>query len=171
MPSKARQPWTSGVLAAAVAESKSVDEVAQRLGRTKAAVYSRAHVEGVSLVHFMPRRTISQLEYKRQYYKRNKNIRDAYCRNWRRKTRLELIAKFGGKCANCMIDNPDVLDFDHIENDGYKDPKRNIVFLVKANPERFQLLCKNCNWLKELNRRINAQQVTIAKTSDASCRA
>jgi len=104
----------------------------------------------------MPKKKMCKPEYQRQYYKRTKNIRDAYCRNWRRKARLELIANFGGKCAHCMIDNSDVLDFDHIQNDGHKDPKRNIVFLVKANPERFQLLCKNCNWLKELNRRINA---------------
>ena len=167
MPSQAGKPWTPGELAAAVAESKSVDEVAERLGRTRFAVYSRAHVEGVSLIHFMPQRKMCKPEYRRQYYKRTKNIRDAYCRNWRRKARLELIAKFGGKCAHCMIDNPDVLDFDHIHNDGHKDPKRNIVFLVKEKPERFQLLCKNCNWLKELNRRINAQQVTVAATSDA----
>jgi hypothetical protein len=155
----ARRPWGEGELQWAVTESKSVREVAERLGRTQAAVYSRAHSEGISLRHFMPKRKMPKNEYSRVYYKRTKHVRDAYCRAWRNQARKDLLIQHGGKCVHCGIDNLDVLDFDHINNDGHKDSRKNIIFLVKQDPSRFQVLCKNCNWLKELTRRRNAKQV------------
>ena len=76
----------------------------------------------------------------------------------KRHERIRMIALYiysNGKmeCANCKCDEIDVLSIDHINNDGYK--SRNAYFyywLQKYNyPNDFQVLCRNCNWLKHLN--------------------
>ena len=61
------------------------------------------------------------------------------------------------KCANCGIKNLDVLELDHIKNDGAKERKirksgtQFYRWLVKNNfPSGYQVLCRNCNWLKYL---------------------
>ena len=95
-------------------------------------------------------------EKRAQYYQLNKAKLDAYRLEWGKQTRLKLIEELGGKCNSCGETDYIVLDFDHIHDDGHKDSGKNIVFEVKANPSRFQLLCKNCNWRKEYSRRQNA---------------
>ena len=59
------------------------------------------------------------------------------------------------KCSQCNCDIYEVLDIDHIENDGNKE-RKNIKctlsfyqYIIKNNfPKKYQILCKNCNWLK-----------------------
>jgi len=92
----------------------------------------------------------------KEWYQANREKADEYNREWGRKERLRLIDQFGGKCVHCGEDDPVVLDFDHINDDGHLDTKKKIIFRVKENPSRFQLLCKNCNWRKEYQRRIDA---------------
>lgn len=80
-----------------------------------------------------------------------------------------MIEYFGGKCVHCGHNDPICLDFDHILDDGYRDKSgKGIIFYVKENPERFQLLCKNCNWKKEYTRRQNAIEIKEATGSDES---
>lgn len=62
------------------------------------------------------------------------------------------------KCLWCGIDDIRVLDLDHINDDGAKhrdEINYNLIFWIKKNnfPPMFQVLCRNCNWIKELNRR------------------
>jgi len=59
------------------------------------------------------------------------------------------------KCANCGVEDERVLTFDHLNNDGKKHRKEvglsMVYWMVKNNfPPIFQVLCQNCNWLKEL---------------------
>jgi len=68
-------------------------------------------------------------------------------------TRLELIRLMGSRCVHCGEDDPVVLTFDHVKDDGFTERKGERVSVVKKNPERFQLLCHNCNWRKEYWRR------------------
>lgn len=101
--------------------------------------------------------------YCREYYRKNRAAMDARMERWRSGKRLEFIAQLGGKCVHCGEKNPIVLDFDHIHNDG-AEHRRNtggvaiVRYLSKhgVNPEQFQLLCKNCNWIKEYKRRKDA---------------
>jgi hypothetical protein len=74
------------------------------------------------------------------------------------KVRLDMIVAYGGVCCQCLINDVDVLDIDHIDNTGAIDRKKNLHgynlyrALKKAGwpKDNFQLLCKNCNWKKHL---------------------
>lgn len=60
------------------------------------------------------------------------------------------------QCNNCECKDIRVLDIDHINNNGAKHRiemgQLNAVWwIVKNNfPPGFQILCRNCNWIKEL---------------------
>jgi len=113
-----------------------------------------------SIVLYNENRTKKSKEEKAQdraaWYQKNKNAADFRAKEWRQRERLLLISLFGGACVHCGETDPIVLDFDHINNDGHKESGKNIIFSVKQNPSKFQLLCKNCNWKKEYWRRKNA---------------
>lgn len=88
-----------------------------------------------------------------------------YARKWREKNREAIFSIYGGKCNSCGESDPIVLDVDHVQDDGaaHRAEKGFGQLLMKDIlnagycPERFQLLCKNCNWRKEHARRIAAR--------------
>ena len=102
---------------------------------------------------------------------KDKNIQNRYQRMnydhriYYKRTRDKAIICLGGKCVGCGIDNFDVLQFDHINNDGYIERKytngiRNVndagigrqlyAKIIKYDEiaMKYQLLCANCNMLK-----------------------
>jgi hypothetical protein len=96
-----------------------------------------------------------------KHYYKNPKIHHERVRISRGKLRIETIKAYGGKCCHCGTADFEVLDIDHIENDGAKERKENLFaynLYRKLKKEdypkaRYQLLCKNCNWKKELKRR------------------
>lgn len=76
-----------------------------------------------------------------------------------------MVAAYGGKCAHCGINDQVVLDIDHIDNNGSIHRKQGIhgwqlYRLLKRQgwpKDNYQLLCKNCNWRKEILRRRPAE--------------
>lgn len=61
-------------------------------------------------------------------------------------------------CGWCGITDKRVLDVDHINDDGKRqraEVNNNLTWWIVKNkfPEGFQILCRNCNWIKELNKR------------------
>ncbi|MCK4260092.1 MAG: hypothetical protein KAX49_14025 [Halanaerobiales bacterium] len=74
-----------------------------------------------------------------------------------RKLRQLAIQRLGGRCADCEIDDEEVLVFDHKNNDGYKERreissyiyhKRLYEGILEDRREDIQLLCANCNMKK-----------------------
>jgi 5-methylcytosine-specific restriction endonuclease McrA len=76
--------------------------------------------------------------------------------------RLEMIKAYGGKCATCGEMDTEVLEFDHVNNDGSIHRKEiNAVgnqwyaWAKKNNyPSIFQVLCANCHRRKHRKRQV-----------------
>lgn len=87
----------------------------------------------------------------------------ASAQRYRDKIRLEMVKEYGGKCCKCGITDSDLLVLDHIYDDAQIDRKQNnhtggihMYSFLRRNgwpKDKYQLLCHNCNYKKELERR------------------
>jgi hypothetical protein len=108
-------------------------------------------------------------QYSINAYKRNPQKCKIITVRSRFKTRIDAINAYGAKCCSCGIDDFDVLDIDHIFNDGAAERKKNLFAynlyreLKKQGypKDRYQILCKNCNWKKEIQRRRSSSFTNI----------
>jgi 5-methylcytosine-specific restriction endonuclease McrA len=93
----------------------------------------------------------------RAKYRFTPKYRETARKNWRdreRKLRQEVLERFGAKCAICGYDGDiRALEIDHINNNGNIERKkmRHSEILKRAleHSEEYQLLCANCNRIKE----------------------
>jgi hypothetical protein len=95
------------------------------------------------------------------FYKSRKNwkiknpekLRD-YERKYNLNAREEIWKLLGDECRICGFEDKRALQVDHINGDGYKDRKvrsvRKLLYQIRKSPERFQILCANCNWIKRI---------------------
>ena len=84
------------------------------------------------------------------YYKSSYKIS---CKKWRDKIRSEVLCLLGNKCVRCGFSDIRALQIDHIYGCGNKErnSQRTSNQLKKgilSHPEKYQLLCANCNWIK-----------------------
>ncbi|MBI3937123.1 MAG: hypothetical protein HY323_09110 [Betaproteobacteria bacterium] len=99
---------------------------------------------------------------------RHKAAHTAYIKEWQarnpgktafwklkgqRDTRLRTIEHLGRKCRRCGFEDWRALQIDHVNGDGRKDRERDgnryrLFRSIIAHPEKYQLLCANCNWIK-----------------------
>lgn len=84
-----------------------------------------------------------------QLQKKNKDKR------YRQELRLKAIELMGGQCSVCLIDDHDVLEFDHItpllrRSSGIKTKGDTATVVIKDKDRQlnFQLLCSNCHTKK-----------------------
>lgn len=100
-------------------------------------------------------------KYSLSAYYRNPEKSHKITHKHRKKLRIEMIDEYGGKCSDCGISDYDVLSIDHIDNTGSEDRKNglygyNLYRKLKKESwpkHNYQLLCRNCNWKKEIKRR------------------
>ena len=91
--------------------------------------------------------------------RRKKYQRQYKLKRWH-ETRLKVLTHYGGnppKCSHCGFNNYKVLELDHINNNGADERKKfkstyQLYFWIVRNnyPAGYQILCRNCNWLKYL---------------------
>jgi len=94
---------------------------------------------------------------KSQYFATNKDKVYEYRKAREKRTKLEVIAHYGGKCACCGETIVEFLTMDHIYGGGRKHAKElkktRFFMWVKRNnyPDSLQILCFNCNCGREIN--------------------
>ena len=97
-------------------------------------------------------------EWLRQYRRDNSEKYNARWRDdyYRKKKAVHKL--LGNICKNCGEDDPIYFQIDHVNNDGHiersqKNGRQDIYVIKKylETPERYQLLCANCNWAKRMN--------------------
>lgn len=111
----------------------------------------------------------------RSYIKRNKHKHNAMHRKYNHRLKdLSFFAYGGYKCVECGEEREPCLTIDHINNDGAR--HRKLIgtsgqkihrWLKKHNyPPGFQVLCRNCNWIKYHARSNLARQHSHRGISD-----
>lgn len=92
-----------------------------------------------------------------EYFGKGKNkckdCRNSESRERNAQNRLAALELLGGKCECCNISEPVFLDIDHVNDDGNVDRKKGngkTWLSALREPDRFQLLCKNCNGAKAI---------------------
>ena len=91
-------------------------------------------------------------EWARQYRKDNsERINTRWKADYHKKKKV-VHNLLGNKCKNCGEDDPIYHQIDHVNNDGHIEGYD--IYAIKKyleTPERYQLLCANCNWAKRMN--------------------
>ena len=97
-------------------------------------------------------------EWARQYRRDNSEKLNAIWRDDYYRKKKAVHELLGNMCKNCGEDDPIYFQIDHVNNDGYierslKNGRQDIYVIKKylETPERYQLLCANCNWAKRMN--------------------
>lgn len=87
------------------------------------------------------------------YRIKNRIRRNAQFRELLHKKRADIINFLGGKCVRCGFIDFRALQIDHINGGGIKE--KNLMSnplkyykVICNNPQKYQLLCANCNWIK-----------------------
>ena len=117
-----------------------------------------------------PRKIVDKkVLYLRRWHQENRRKQNNFYQGYRDKLKLEMVEAYGGKCLHCSESDPIVLVIDHINDDSVEDYKKGITGgfklyqYLKRNSwptDRYQLLCHNCNYRKEFNRRRdNAERI------------
>ena len=113
----------------------------------------------------------------REYRQRNPDKYREHKRRFNRALRQAVLIGYGAVCASCGYNDVRALDLDHVNNDGGAERraangntgghnwKTYPVAIDEGFPPRFQLLCRNCNWIKHLSYqsevRANANQGSL----------
>ena len=74
-------------------------------------------------------------------------------RKAQQKPHIEAINLLGAKCVKCGFSDVRALQIDHVNGGGMKESRRlGGMYAVYKNvllePEKYQVLCANCNWIK-----------------------
>ena len=92
--------------------------------------------------------------YNKEWRSKNREKSNAYGRARNKKRRDKIITAYGGKCVCCGESTPEFLAIDHVHNTGADERRQyggggiyNQV-IKDGFPDKYQLLCHNCNLAK-----------------------
>lgn len=113
-------------------------------------------------------------EQKKKYNIKNREILADKRYKKRSKYKIMVLQHYGDEvleCAKCGIKNIDCLEIDHINNQGARERRKLFgsqggsgtsfyLWLIRNDfPKGYQVLCKNCNWLKYLKYKRSKRKV------------
>jgi hypothetical protein len=136
-------------------------------GRAHKAAYQAEHPESVDIANLRRRQKYATEGYskreqeRRRYREKTREKRTAYYREKYRALCDRVFEHYGPRCVHCGESDRIVLTVDHVNNDG--NTHRNAIgqsgtaiytdIVRRGFPDTFQILCRNCNWRKEVLRR------------------
>lgn len=134
---------------------KNVNLFYKKSGRTGLAAYSSSCISCINILRKEDRKN-NPAKYHlidKAYYHNNKTKIKQNNALWRYSKRKEILELLGGKCCRCGFDDVRALQVDHVNGGGHQERKIttsvNKLFKdIKKIPEKYQLLCANCNWIK-----------------------
>jgi hypothetical protein len=91
-------------------------------------------------------------EYNKGYQDKNKAQLQKYFANRYYTLKEKVFVILGSECSNCGCNDKRILQVDHVNGHGYSERKtsKKIPFKnIEKNPEKYQILCPNCNWIKK----------------------
>jgi len=93
------------------------------------------------------------LKAKKKYVTDSKEYMRLHCQAYRYEFKLKALKIYGLVCAECGMDDPDTLCFDHIGGVRKEDRSPSFIYRLVREPKRedIQILCANCNWKKQSN--------------------
>ena len=115
------------------------------------------------------RKTARYRSWRRRYTKRNRLKLRSQQRQYRKKLRINVLLRYGGKCQCCNEANEGFLTIDHIRGGGREHRKRmggagSIIYAwLRMNnyPRGFRVLCMNCNLSVSKGRGICAHKLKV----------
>lgn len=126
--------------------------------------------EGINFELPVSDRGIKQINLSKEEHKNRELILSKIAKI---KIRLEAMQAYGGKCSNCEENHPLFMTIDHVNNNGYLEHKTPGIefyqylksFGYPGKGTQVQILCHNCNALKEYKekRNLKAQQKGLEK--------
>ncbi len=112
-----------------------------------------------------PDERIKMIERRRQ----NNN---SFNKEYRKRFKKAIFDILGNKCVKCGFTDERALQIDHINGNGHQDRKEKgdyygrILKELTTIPDKYQLLCSNCNWIKkfENDETPNSQKLLANRT-------
>lgn len=87
--------------------------------------------------------------------KENRAYYAEYAKNYQQTARKAILEILGDKCSQCGFNDLRALQIDHISGGGSKDRRNGkgsyyhrMLKDLETQPNKYQILCANCNWIK-----------------------
>jgi hypothetical protein len=96
-------------------------------------------------------------------------------KTWRRKARLRLLERLGGKCVDCGLDDSDRLVFDHItpltrEQREHRERiginSRMVLYRKEAEEGLLAVRCQRCNILRQARCQPEPEETQLEPTTE-----
>jgi hypothetical protein len=90
-------------------------------------------------------------------YSKNNNYKSQkkYCKEYNNKLKQAVFNILGKECSFCGFNDIRALQIDHVNGGGLKEIRLSkgnyykfLLTEIISNPNKYQVLCANCNWIK-----------------------
>lgn len=109
----------------------------------------------------------------RRSYRKNREQKLAYNKKLWQNLRFKVLEAAGGaRCVNCGFSDWRALQVDHVNGGGTKEMRENRTYnnprvyakIIKESPEKYQVLCANCNWIKRYEKKEHRQKAVFKES-------